>query len=313
MSKTLGIVVPCYNEQEVLNETSSRLLKIIEELFLDGLVNQSSKIFLVDDGSKDQTWNIISRLSSEHTQIVGIKLARNVGHQNALLAGLMTAKEKCDCVISIDSDLQDDITKIKDFVIKYHEGFDIVYGVRDSRETDTFFKRNTALLFYRFMSLMGAEIVYNHADYRLTSKRVLDELDTFEEVNLFLRGLIPLIGFSSTSVYYDRSERFAGESKYPLKKMISFAFDGITSLSIRPIRLVSLAGFIISLLSIFAFLYAMISKFTGNVTSGWTSIILSIWFLGGLQLVALGLVGEYIGKIYNETKRRPRYIIEKIV
>lgn len=313
MSKKLGIVVPCYNEEEVIYETTKRLVEVINNLINDELISSDSQIFFVDDGSKDRTWKIIQELCRKYKVIKGIKLARNVGHQNALLGGLMTAKESCDLIISIDADLQDDVTKIKDFILKYYEGYDVVYGVRDSRDTDTFFKRNTALIFYRFMSLMGADIVYNHADYRLTSQRVLNELSNFREVNLFLRGLVPLVGFKSTSVYYDRSERFAGESKYPLKKMLSFAFDGITSLSIRPIRLISTVGFVISFLSVIAFLYAIISKITGNVTSGWTSLILSVWFLGGLQLIAMGLIGEYIGKIYNETKQRPRYIIEELI
>ena len=313
MSKKLGIVVPCYNEEEVIYETTKRLVEVINNLINDELISSDSQIFFVDDGSKDRTWKIIQEICRKYKVIKGIKLARNVGHQNALLGGLMTAKESCDLIISIDADLQDDVTKIKDFILKYYEGYDVVYGVRDSRDTDTFFKRNTALIFYRFMSLMGADIVYNHADYRLTSQRVLNELSNFREVNLFLRGLVPLVGFKSTSVYYDRSERFAGESKYPLKKMLSFAFDGITSLSIRPIRLISTVGFVISFLSVIAFLYAIISKITGNDTSGWTSLILSVWFLGGLQLIAMGLIGEYIGKIYNETKQRPRYIIEELI
>ncbi|MEV2696016.1 glycosyltransferase family 2 protein [Paenibacillus larvae] len=308
---TLCIVVPCYNEEEVLNETIKRLNGVLNDLEREGLVSSDSHVLFVDDGSKDRTWPIIEEANLQAPHLHGLKLAKNVGHQNALFAGLMTAKEKADCVISIDADLQDDLNVIRDFVLRFRDGYDIVYGVRQSRETDTWFKRNTALGFYRFMSWMGVKIVYNHADFRLMSKRALDHLEKFKEVNLFLRGLVPMIGFKSTEVYYDRHERFAGESKYPLKKMLAFAFDGITSLSVTPIRFVTVLGFILFLVSLIAGGFTIGQKLLGNTVSGWASLMVSVWFIGGMQLVALGLIGEYIGKIYKEVKRRPLYNIEK--
>ncbi len=310
-SVNLYVVVPCYNEEEVLPETSRQMLKLFDEMKTDGLINDKSRIVFVDDGSKDKTWEIIDALSNEHTEIAGIKLARNAGHQNALLGGLMTVKNDCDCAISIDADLQDDIHTIPDMVRAFQDGCDIVYGVRDKRETDTFFKRTTAEGFYKLMSFMGVKIVFNHADYRLMSRRALEEFSKFPERNLFLRGMVPLVGFKSTSVYYHRNERFAGQSKYPLKKMISFAFDGITSFSISPIRLISTLGAIVCVISIVMALYALIQKLMGHTDAGWASLMMSIWFLGGVQLLSVGLIGEYIGKIYKEVKRRPRYIIEE--
>lgn len=310
---TLYLVIPCYNEEEVLMETSKRLLAKASDLINKGVISEKSKIVFVDDGSKDKTWQIIESLHKENELISGIKLSRNRGHQNALLAGLMTAKEHADMVISLDADLQDDIDAIDKFIEEYYKGNDVVYGVRSSRETDTFFKRNTAMGFYKFMTALGVDIVNNHADYRLMSKRALEGLASYREINLFLRGIVPLIGYKSSVVTYERAERFAGESKYPLKKMLAFAFDGITSFSIKPIRLITSIGFTIFLLSLFTLAYSLIVKFTGNTVSGWTSIVSSIWLLGGVQLLALGIIGEYIGKIYTEVKDRPRYIIDKFI
>lgn len=274
-----------------------------------GLVSDESKIMFVNDGSKDETWNIIKELHIQNDIFSGINLSRNMGHQNALLAGLMTAKDYADMVISLDADLQDDVDVIDKFVEEYYNGSDIVYGVRSSRKTDTFFKRTTALTFYKLMSKLGVESVYNHADYRLMSKRALDGLEQFTEVNLFLRGMVPLIGYKHSIVEYERHERFAGESKYPLKKMLSFALDGITSLSIKPIRIITGLGFTIFLLSIFALIYSIVVKSMGKTIAGWTSLTVSLWMLGGIQLLSLGVIGEYVGKIYNETKQRPRFII----
>ncbi|WP_235885822.1 glycosyltransferase family 2 protein [Paenibacillus cymbidii] len=307
----LTIVVPCYNEEEVLPETVKRLTAVLDRLIADRLVHGTSVALFVDDGSRDKTWSMIESFHGSNRYVTGLKLARNAGHQRALLAGLMLAKETSDCVISIDADLQDDVDAIREFMQRYHSGYDIVYGVRQSRKTDTFFKRNTAVGFYRLMKAMGVNITYNHADYRLMSRRALEHLEKFKEVNLFLRGLVPMIGFRSTEVYYDRHERFAGESKYPLKKMLGFAFDGITSLSVTPIRLVTAAGFGLFVVSLLAGIYAIVSKLLGNTVSGWASLMVSVWFIGGIQLVALGLIGEYIGKIYKEVKRRPLYLIEK--
>lgn len=307
----LYLVIPCYNEEEVLPETSKRLNRLFDAMEAGELISSESRIVFVDDGSKDRTWQIISSLSTDYSRFRGIKLARNAGHQNALLAGLMTVKGECDCAISIDADLQDDIEVIPQFIRKFDEGCDVVYGARNDRTTDTFFKRTTAVGFYKFMKAMGVDVVYNHADYRLMSRRALDALSEFSEVNLFLRGLVPLVGYKSDIVYYQRGERFAGESKYPLKKMLSFAFDGITSFSIKPIRLVWAVGTVISVLAIIAAIYTLIAKFYGVTTEGWSSLMISIWFLGGVQLVSVGVIGEYIGKIYKETKRRPRYIIEE--
>ncbi|MFE5320231.1 glycosyltransferase family 2 protein [Paenibacillus sp. NPDC056579] len=307
----LTIVVPCYNEEEVLPETETRLSRVLSELIQDRLVSSASTILFVDDGSRDRTWALIEQFHTSNPYVTGLKLAANAGHQNALLAGLMTAEAYSDCVISIDADLQDDTGVMREFVVRFREGYDVVYGVRKSRATDTWSKRATAQGFYKLMTKMGVNIRYNHADYRLLSKRALQSLEQFKEVNLFLRGIVPLIGFPSTEVYYDRLERFAGESKYPLKKMLAFALEGITSFSVKPIRFVTLTGFGFAVLSALAFIYALVGKFWGTTVSGWTSLILSIWFIGGVQLLALGLIGEYIGKIYKEVKRRPLYVIEK--
>lgn len=309
----LYVTVPCYNEEAVLPETSKRLKAKMTSLISGGTIDPKSRVCFIDDGSKDKTWEIIKDLTESDELFSGIKLAHNRGHQNALLAGLMTAKEYADIVVSMDADLQDDIDALDRFIEKYNEGCDIVYGVRSSRKKDTFFKRNTALAYYRFLAKMGVDIVYNHADYRLMSKRALNALAEFREVNLFLRGIVPLIGFKTAIVEYERSERFAGESKYPLKKMLSFAIDGITSFSIKPIRLITSLGFIIFILSLAMLIYSIIIKITGHADSGWASIICSIWMIGGIQLLSLGIIGEYVGKIYNETKSRPRYIIEEFL
>ncbi|WP_462411148.1 glycosyltransferase family 2 protein [Neobacillus sp. Marseille-QA0830] len=306
----LTIVVPCYNEEAVLPETFVRLRQLLKDLIAEELVSANSKILFVDDGSKDQTWNLIYKEGLRNPLIRGLKLARNVGHQNALLAGLSSAKEVSDCVVSVDADLQDDIRVIREFIVKFQEGCDIVYGVRKSRETDTFFKRSTAQGFYRLMKKLGVDLVYNHADFRLMSKRALQELDRFKEVNLFLRGIVPLLGFRSDTVYYDRLERQAGETKYPLKKMLAFAFDGITSFSVSPIRLVLIIGLLSFLASLLFGGYFVLLKFWGATQTGWTSLIISIWLIGGLQLIAIGLIGEYIGKIYKEAKQRPKYIVD---
>ncbi|WP_449621525.1 glycosyltransferase family 2 protein [Robertmurraya sp. Marseille-Q9965] len=306
----LTIVVPCYNEEEMLPYTVVELKGLIDEMVREGVVSRQSKILFVDDGSKDNTWKIIYKETIKNEYVRGLKLARNVGHQNALLAGLFTAKEMSDCVISIDADLQDDIAVIKEFVSKFKDGYDIVYGVRNNRETDTFFKRTTAQAFYKMMKVMGVDLVYNHADFRLMSKRAVEKLEKFKESNMFLRGVVPLIGFTTTSVYYDRKERLAGTTKYPLKKMLSFAFDGITSFSIQPIRFVLFVGLASFFGSLVFALYFLSLKIFGDTELGWTSLITSIWLIGGLQLIAVGLVGEYIGKIYKEVKSRPKYIID---
>ncbi len=309
----LYVVVPCYNEEAVLFETSKRMLELFEAMKSDGLISCESRIVFVDDGSKDKTWSIIDTLAKEHTEIAGVKLSRNAGHQNALMGGLMTVKDDCDCAISIDADLQDDINVIPEMVKNYINGYDVVYGVRNKRNTDTFFKRTTAIGFYKLMNMMGVKIVFNHADYRLMSRRALEGLAEFPERNLFLRGMVPLVGYKSTSVYYDRNERFAGESKYPLKKMLSFAFDGITSFSISPIRMISAIGALVCVISIIMAIYALVQKILGNTGAGWASLMVSLWFIGGVQLLSVGLIGEYIGKIYKEVKRRPRYIIEAYI
>ncbi len=310
MEERLYLVVPCYNEEEVLRETAKRLLEKINKMINQGQVSKESKILFVNDGSKDRTWDIIEELYNSNSIFSGVNLSRNRGHQNALLAGLMVAKKYADMVISLDADLQDDIDVIEKFVDEYYSGSDIVYGVRSSRETDTFFKRTTALGFYKFMDKLGVNVVYNHADYRLMSKRALEGLAEFKEVNLFLRGIVPLIGYKHSIVEYERHERFAGESKYPLKKMLAFAIDGITSFSVKPIRLISVLGFSIFFISLIALIYSLVVKLLGKTEVGWTSIVISIWMLGGIQLLSLGVIGEYIGKIYNETKARPRYIIK---
>ena len=306
----LYLVIPCYNEEEVLHETARRLVGKMKTLQGDDKISNQSKIVFVNDGSKDSTWAIIKELHEKEQMILGINLSRNRGHQNALLAGLMTVKEYADAVVSLDADLQDDINAIDEMIEKYYEGNIIVYGVRGERKTDTFFKRFTAESFYRVMNFLGADIVFNHADYRLMDKKALDGLEQFKEVNLFLRGIVPMIGFKSDKVYYERRERFAGESKYPLKKMLSFAFDGITSLSVKPIRMISMLGILIFGVSVIALLYLLVGSLLGATQPGWPSLIVSIWALGGLQLLAIGVVGEYIGKIYLETKGRPRFIIE---
>lgn len=309
----LYLVIPCYNEEAVLHETAKQLLAKMNSMFDRGMISRESKIMFVNDGSRDRTWEIIKELHESNPIYSGVKLSRNKGHQNALLAGLMTAKEKADMAISLDADLQDDVDVIDQMVEKYYEGNDVVYGVRSARDTDTFFKKFTAEGFYKIMQAMGVEIVFNHADYRLMSKRALEGLSEFREVNLFLRGIVPLIGYKSDIVTYERHERFAGESKYPLKKMLAFATDGITSFSIKPIRMITTCGFLIFAISILMLLYFLVVHFMGRTVHGWTSTIVSIWAIGGLQLLAIGIVGEYIGKIYLETKARPQYIIETVL
>lgn len=309
----LYLVIPCYNEEAVLHETAKQLLEKMNSMFDRGMISRESKIMFVNDGSRDKTWEIIQELHESNPIYSGVKLSRNKGHQNALLAGLMTAKEKADMTISLDADLQDDVDVIDKMVEKYYEGNDVVYGVRSARDTDTFFKKFTAEGFYKIMQAMGVEIVFNHADYRLMSKRALEGLSEFREVNLFLRGIVPLIGYKSDIVTYERHERFAGESKYPLKKMLAFATDGITSFSIKPIRMITTCGFLIFAVSILMLLYFLVVHFMGKTVHGWTSTIVSIWAIGGLQLLAIGIVGEYIGKIYLETKARPKYIIETVL
>lgn len=310
MKETLYLVIPCYNEEEVLRETSKRLLEKINKMINNDQISDNSKILFVNDGSKDRTWDIIEELHDSNSIFSGVNLSRNRGHQNALLAGLMVAKEYADMAISLDADLQDDVEVIEKFVEEYYLGSDIVYGVRSSRKTDTFFKRTTALGFYKVMNSLGVNVVYNHADYRLMSKRALEGLAEFKEVNLFLRGIVPLIGYKNSIVEYERHERFAGESKYPLKKMFAFAVDGITSFSIKPIRIISALGFGIFFISVIALIYSLVVKLLGKTQAGWTSLVISIWMIGGIQLLSLGVIGEYIGKIYNETKARPRYIIK---
>lgn len=309
--RVLYLVIPCYNEEEVLPETSKRLTAKLGAMIEMGFISQDSKIVFVNDGSKDRTWQIIRQYHEENPMIQGINLSRNKGHQNALLAGLMTVKEYCDMAISMDADLQDDVDAIDQFVEKYYEGCEVVYGVRSERKTDSFFKRASAQSFYKLMLHMGVEIVYNHADYRLMSRRALDEMEGFKEVNLFLRGIVPLIGFQSGVVTYERHERFAGESKYPLKKMLNFAFDGITSFSVKPIRMVTTLGIIIFAISILMLIYFLITWCIGWTVPGWTSIVVSVWAIGGLQLLAIGIIGEYIGKIYMETKARPKFIVQE--
>ena len=310
----LFCVIPCYNEQEVLPETSRRLKEKIEDLVGRKMISSDSRILLVNDGSKDDTWNIIKKLHEEDEVFQGISLSKNMGHQNALLAGLMTAKDLCDMAISLDADLQDDIDAIDAMVDKFNkEDCEVVYGVRSKRATDTFFKRFTAESYYKLIDAMGAKTVYNHADYRLLSRRALQALSEFGEVNLFLRGIVPMLGFKSDIVYYERAERFAGESKYPLKKMLSFAIEGITSLSTKPIKMITELGFFIFFVSIAVFIYSLVRYFTGHTIQGWTTTVLSVWAIGGLIMISLGVIGEYIGKIYLETKNRPRFIIESYI
>ncbi len=306
---TLYIVVPCYNEEEVLPETTKRLTEKLNSMINDKLISKDSRIMYVNDGSKDATWQIIEKFHKENPYVTAINLTRNRGHQNALLAGLMTAKEYADAVISMDADLQDDIEVISEFVEQYKSGADIVYGIRKSRKKDSFFKKYTALAFYKLMEKMGVEIIYNHADYRLMSKRALEALEQFKEVNLFLRGIVPMIGFKTANVLYDRGERFAGKSKYPLKKMLAFAIDGITSCSVKPIRMITSLGFIIFLLSIVMLIYVIIGAISGHTVDGWATVVVLMCFFGGFQIMSIGIVGEYVGKIYLETKERPRFLI----
>ena len=309
--EVLYLVIPCYNEEEVLPETTRQLTEKMNDLMARGLIAKESRIVYVNDGSKDNTWALIERYHKENPLVNGVDLSRNRGHQNALLAGLMTVKDEADVVISLDADLQDDIHAIDRFLEKYYEGCEVVYGVRSARQTDTWFKRHSAQAFYKLMKFFGVDIVYNHADYRLMSRRVLHELAQYGEVNLFLRGLVPLVGFPSGVVEYERRERFAGTSKYPLKKMLSFALDGVTSFSINPIRFITGLGLLIFVVSVLMLLYFLIVHWTGHTVAGWTSIMVSVWAIGGLQLLAIGVIGEYIGKTYLETKRRPRYIVKQ--
>ena len=311
--ENLYVVIPCYNEEEVLEKTKKVLKKKLADLIQKKKISKQSRVIFVNDGSKDKTWDLIQKFYEEDKLFGGINLSRNRGHQNALLAGLLTVKDDADIVISMDADLQDDIEAMDEMIEKRNHGADIVYGVRSSRKKDSFFKRTTAQGFYQVMKMLGVDVVYNHADYRLTSKKVLNSLEDYKEVNLFLRGIFPLIGFKSDIVYYERGERAAGESKYPLKKMLNFAWDGITSFSVRPIRLILNVGIVILVLSILMILYSIIQKVLGNTVDGWTFIVCSLWLLGGIQMLSLGVIGEYIGKIYSEIKARPRYIIDKYI
>lgn len=313
MAKILYLVIPCYNEEEVLADTAGKLDKKMKELMAEGLIDVKSRIIFVNDGSVDLTWKIIEDLHNKDTLFGGINLTRNRGHQNALLAGLMTVKDDADIVISLDADLQDDINVFDEMLRKNNEGYDVIYGVRNDRKKDSFFKRHTAQMFYKLTNKLGGDLIYNHADFRLMSRRALEGLAQFEEVNLFLRGIVPLIGYPSTIVEYERKERLAGKSKYPLRKMMSFAIEGITSLSIKPMRFVTGMGIFVFLVSIAMMIYAFVSYFTGRVVAGWTSILISVWAIGGMVLLGLGIVGSYIGKIYLETKKRPRYIVEKYI
>lgn len=313
MNEILAIVVPCYNEEEVLPDSIAKLRGVLDELKASGSINEKSYLLLVDDGSRDRTWEIIRENHDSSADVWGQKLSKNCGHQSALLSGLMTARERADVSISIDADLQDDISVIKEMIDKYHEGCEIVYGIRGSRKKDSFFKRSTAQGFYKLLSSMGVKTIYNHADFRLMSKKALDELSMYKESNLYLRGLIPLLGLKTGEVVYERGERMAGESKYPLKKMLALAVNGITSFSTEPIKMVQRTGVLVLLVCLAAAIYAFISYMTGNVEKGWTSLILSIWFLGGVQLLAVGVIGEYVGKIYGEVKQRPLYHIEELL
>lgn len=312
-AKTLYVVIPCYKEEEVLPETARRMKIKMKSLMDSGMISPESRVMFVNDGSKDRTWDIIAQLHEEDKLFSGVNLSRNRGHQNALLAGLMTAVNYADMVVSMDADLQDDINAIDAMVEQYHNGYDVVYGVRSSRKTDTFFKRFTAESFYRLMKALGVDIIFNHADYRLMSRRALEGLADFKEVNLFLRGIVPQIGYPWTTVEYARAERFAGESKYPLKKMLSFAFDGITSFSIKPMRLILHLGAIVFAISILMLLWALAAYISGSSVAGWTSLMGSIWLIGGIQLLSLGVIGEYVGKVYGETKARPRFIIQQVL
>lgn len=307
----LYIVIPCYNEQSVLRETEKRLSAKIAQMTENGLISDKSRIVFVDDGSTDDTWGLIKEMYEKHNHVTGIRSSRNRGHQNTLLEGLMTVRDDCDITISMDADLQDDIEALDDFVKQYYAGCEIVYGVRSDRKTDTWFKRTSAQMFYRLLRLLGVNVVYNHADYRLMSRRALEELSGFGEVNLFLRGMVPLIGLKTGVVRYERNRRFAGESKYPLKKMIAFALDGITSFSIRPIRIITWTGVLLFGISVCLLVYFFAGYLMGKTIRGWASLVISIWGISGLQLLALGVIGEYVGKMYMETKGRPRYIVEE--
>lgn len=309
----LYLAIPCYNEEEVLRDSAEKLNIKFNDMMAEGKITSDSKIVFIDDGSKDRTWSIISELHNENPVFQGIKLTRNRGHQNALLCGLMTLKDKADAVISIDADLQDDINVFDEMVDKFENGCDVVYGVRSKRATDTFFKRFTAEAFYKILNHMGAKVIFNHADFRLMSRRALEAFSLYKETNIFLRGMVPLVGYKSDIVKYERAERLAGESKYPLKKMLALAWEGVTSLSIQPIRMITWLGGIVFAVSLIFIIYTLISFFVGATVSGWASTLCSIWALGGLQLLAIGVIGEYIGKIYLETKRRPRYIVEEIL
>ena len=313
MKKIIWLVIPCYNEQEVLPETSRQLEEIMRGLIKKDKISDKSKIAFVNDGSKDNTWNIITDLHEKNPMFTGINLAHNKGHQNALLAGLMTAKDYADAAISLDADLQDDVGVIEQFIDKFNEGKDVVYGVRSTRATNPVFKRSTAHAFYKLMKAMGADTLQDHADYRLMSKRALEGLAKYKEVNLFLRGIVPMIGYETDVVYYERHERFAGESKYPLKKMLSFAVDGITSCSVKPIRMITSLGTLVFTISIVMLIYFLIVWLLGHTVQGWTTIVISLWGIGGLILLSLGIIGEYVGKIYMEVKERPRFIIEKLL
>ena len=308
----LGIVIPCYNEEEGLEETTKRLQLLLEEMINNKEISSDSFVCYVDDGSKDKTWELIEKAKEESTRFRGIKLSRNFGHQNALIAGLMQLKDEADALVSMDADLQDDISVVKQFVSKYKEGYHVVYGVRDDRTTDTGFKRNTAEMFYKFQAFMGIESISNHADYRLLSKKALNALAQFKEVNLFIRGVVPLLGYKSCSVYYKRGERFAGETKYPLKKMIAFALDGIASFSVVPLRLITITGFILFFISLIAIIWIAFEKlFFDTMVRGWASTMISIYFIGGIQIMSIGIIGEYVGRNFQQSKGRPRYIIDK--
>ncbi len=309
----LSIVVPCFNEQEVIDETARQLSSILNELIQEKMVSSESFVLFVNDGSNDKTWEKITELHQNNQLIAGINLANNVGHQNALMAGLYTAKSICDAMITIDADLQDDVSAIKNMLLEFLNGNDVVYGVRSDRKKDTRFKKYSALLFYKFMSFLGTQTVYNHADYRLLSKRAVEQLLLFREKNLFLRGIVPLIGFKSAKVYYERNERFAGKTKYPFSKMLNFAIDGVTSFSVKPLRIIFVVGFIFLFLTLITGTYILYQYFHHNVVSGWSSLILSLWLIGSIVIISLGIIGEYIGKIYTEVKDRPRYCIESVL
>ena len=308
----LGIVIPCFNEEEGIEELNRQLQSLLNEMVAAGKIDKESFICYVDDGSSDNTWSVITACQAKSSVVKGLKLSRNFGHQNALIAGLMQCKDDADALISMDADLQDDIMLVKAFVNKFKEGYEVVYGVREDRTTDTKLKRNSATLFYKFQHFMGIETVQNHADYRLLSKKALDALADFKEINLFLRGIVPMLGFRSTNVYYTREERFAGVTKYPFRKMVLFALDGIASFSVRPLRIITVIGFFLFLLSLVGIMWVVVEKFIlGNAVQGWASTMVSIYFIGGIQVMSLGIIGEYVGRSFQESKGRPRYIIDK--